>query len=75
MEAWGGRSGGLFSRKRRTILSGWALAKEVARLNITVNTACPGLLETEATAVVRFLACAKAGYLTGCPIKVDGGIP
>ena len=78
-----------------------SLAKEVARLNITVNAVCPGFVETEATqsmsseqrnaaaaqipmrrfgraeevaAVVRFLACAEASYITGSVLKVDGGI-
>jgi len=78
-----------------------SLAKEVARMGITVNAVCPGYIETEAlagleaeqkkaaqakipmrrfgrpeevAAVVRFLACAEASYLTGSSVKVDGGI-
>jgi 3-oxoacyl-[acyl-carrier protein] reductase len=78
-----------------------SLAKEVARLGITVNAVCPGYVETDAlaglgeeerkaarqripmrrfgrpeevAAAVRFLACAEAGYLTGCALKIDGGI-
>ncbi len=78
-----------------------SLAKEVARIGITVNAVCPGYVETEAlasltpeqrramaasvpmrrfgrpeevAAVVRFLACAEAGYVTGSVVKVDGGI-
>jgi len=78
-----------------------SLAKEVARLGVTVNSICPGYVDTDAlagmdeaernpvleripmrrlgrpeevAAAVRFLACAEAGYITGCALKIDGGI-
>jgi 3-oxoacyl-[acyl-carrier protein] reductase len=78
-----------------------SLAKEVARLGVTVNAVCPGYVETEAlagmdeaerklaqgripmrrfgrpeevAAAVRFLACPEASYITGCALKIDGGI-
>jgi 3-oxoacyl-[acyl-carrier protein] reductase len=78
-----------------------SLAKEVARLGVTVNVICPGYIETEAlnslkpeekqaalsripmrrfgqpeeiAAAVRFLACPAASYITGCVLKIDGGI-
>jgi 3-oxoacyl-[acyl-carrier protein] reductase len=28
----------------------------------------------EVAAAVRFLACAEASYITGCALKIDGGI-
>ena len=78
-----------------------SLAKEVARLGVTVNVICPGYIETEAltslkpeerqaalsripmrrfgqpeeiATAVRFLACPDASYITGCVLKIDGGI-
>ena len=78
-----------------------SLAKEVARVGVTVNVICPGYIETEAlnslkpdekqaalsripmrrfgqpkeiAAAVRFLACPDASYITGCVLKIDGGI-
>jgi len=78
-----------------------SLAKETARLGITVNAVCPGYIESsytqrlapedlrrlleripmrrlgrpaEVAALVRFLACEEAGYLTGSTLKMDGGI-
>jgi 3-oxoacyl-[acyl-carrier protein] reductase len=78
-----------------------SLAKEVARIGITVNAVCPGYIAGETTdawskeereaarakvpmrrfgqpeevaALIRFLACPEAGYITGSVIKVDGGI-
>lgn len=78
-----------------------SLAKEVARIGITVNCVCPGYVDSgafddlpaaerknlearipmrrfgrveEVAAAVRFLACAQASYITGCALKIDGGI-
>ena len=78
-----------------------SLAKEVARVGVTVNVICPGYIDTEAlnslkpeekqaalsripmrrfgqpkeiAAAVRFLACPDASYITGCVLKIDGGI-
>jgi 3-oxoacyl-[acyl-carrier protein] reductase len=28
----------------------------------------------EIAAAIRFLACPEAGYITGCALKIDGGI-
>lgn len=78
-----------------------SLAKEVARMGITVNVICPGYIETNALAdmdsekakaikksipmrrfarpeevasAVFFLANREASYITGAPLKIDGGI-
>ncbi|BDS07768.1 beta-ketoacyl-ACP reductase [Oceaniferula spumae] len=78
-----------------------SLAKEVARMGITVNCICPGYVETNAlddmdpekakaikksipmrrfarpeeiASAVFFLANPEASYITGAPLKIDGGI-
>lgn len=78
-----------------------SLAKEVARMGITVNCVCPGYVETnalsdmdpekakaikksipmrrfarpeEVASAVFFLANREASYITGAPLKIDGGI-
>jgi acetoacetyl-CoA reductase len=78
-----------------------ALAQEVVRKGVTVNTVSPGYVETdmvmairpeireqivasipmgrlarpeEIAAVVAFLACDEAGYITGANISVNGGM-
>lgn len=78
-----------------------SLAKEVARMGITVNAVCPGYVETDALSgmdpekakaikksipmrrfgrpeeiagAVFFLANPEASYITGAPLKIDGGI-
>ena len=77
-----------------------ATAIEVARLGVTVNAVCPGLVATSMTSeldhfeqsvqravpmrrpahlreiadCVEFLASARAGYITGQSIAVDGGL-
>jgi 3-oxoacyl-[acyl-carrier protein] reductase len=78
-----------------------SLAKEVARIGITVNAVCPGYIESKSTdampeesksaarsripmrrfgrpeevaAVVRFLACSEASYVTGSVLTIDGGV-
>ena len=78
-----------------------SLAKEVARMGITVNAVCPGYVETaaldhmdpeqakaikktipmrrfakpeEIASAVFFLAKPEASYITGAPLKIDGGI-
>ncbi|MBW1815435.1 MAG: SDR family oxidoreductase [Deltaproteobacteria bacterium] len=78
-----------------------SLSKEIARMGITVNAVCPGVIETsmtdamnskekdmlsglipmgrfgspeDVTGAVLFLASAKAGYITGQVLTVDGGL-
>src|SRR2546426_12047214 len=78
-----------------------ALAKEVAKLNITVNALALGFIETDMTGILNaeyrakaleriplgrfakpeemaevplFMLSAKAGYMTGQVVQVDGGL-